>query len=218
MRNENKEIFIPGPCGRIQAKYFKNKQPGAPVAIVLQPHPQYGGTMNNRIIYETYNSFFRKGFSVIRINFRGVDKSDGDFDNGQGELSDAAAALDWIEKENPGYSQCWVSGFSFGALICMQLIMRRPEVTKFIAIAPQPNVYDFTFLAPCPTSGQIIFGEKDELVPKSSIQNLSDRLKSQKGIEVDFFEIKNSNHFFKDREEDLKKAIDKYIQKKTELI
>jgi len=100
----------------------------------------------------------------------------------------------------------------------MQLIMRRPEVTKFIAIAPQPNVYDFTFLAPCPTSGQIIFGEKDELVSKSSIQDLNQRLKNQKEIEVDFSEIKNANHFFKNREEDLRKVIDKYIQKKTELI
>jgi hypothetical protein len=96
--------------------------------------------------------------------------------------------------------------------------MRRPEVTKFIAIAPQPNVYDFTFLAPCPTSGQIIFGEKDELVSKSSIQDLNQRLKNQKEIEVDFSEIKNANHFFKNREEDLRKVIDKYIQKKTELI
>ena len=128
-----------------------------------------GGTMNNKIVYETYNCFYKNKFSVIRINFRGVEKSDGIFDNGQGELSDAAAALDWLEKENPGYSQCWVSGFSFGSLICMQLIMRRPEVNKFIAISPQPNVYDFTFLAPCPTSGQIIFAEKDELVSKDSI-------------------------------------------------
>ena len=153
MKNENKEIFIPGPSGRIQAKYYKSKQQGAPVALVLQPHPQYGGTMNNRIVYETYNCFFKNGFSIIRINFRGVEKSDGIFDNGQGELSDAAAALDWIEKENPGYSQCWVSGFSFGALICMQLIMRRPEVNKFITISPQPNLYDFSFLSPCPISG-----------------------------------------------------------------
>ena len=112
MTIENKEIFIPGPCGRIQAKYFKSMQRGAPIALVLQPHPQYGGTMNNRIVYETYNCFYKNNFSVIRINFRGVNKSDGVFDNGQGELSDAAAALDWIEKENPGYSQCWVSGFS----------------------------------------------------------------------------------------------------------
>ena len=116
MKSENEEIFIPGSCGRIQAKYIKSKQQGAPVALILQPHPQYGGTMNNRIVYETYNSFYKNNFSVIRINFRGVEKSDGIFDNGQGELSDAAAALDWIERENPGYSQCWVSGFSFGSL------------------------------------------------------------------------------------------------------
>ena len=153
---KNQEIFIPGPSGRIQAKYFKNEKQGTPVALVLQPHPQYGGTMNNRIIHETYNCFYKNKFSVIKINFRGVEKSDGVFDNGQGELSDAAAALDWIEKENPGYSQCWVSGFSFGALICMQLIMRRPEVNKFIAISPQPNLYDFTFLSPCPISGLVI--------------------------------------------------------------
>ena len=65
---ENKEIFIPGPSGRIQAKYFKSKKQGSSVALVLQPHPQYGGTMNNRIVYETYNQFYKNGFSVIRIN------------------------------------------------------------------------------------------------------------------------------------------------------
>ena len=138
--------------------------------------------MNNRIVYETYNSFYKNGFSVIRINFRGVEKSDGVFDNGQGELSDAAAALDWIEKENPGFSQCWVSGFSFGSLICMQLIMRRPEVNKFIAISPQPNVYDFTFLAPCPISGLIVYGKNDELVSEESILNLKKRLSACKKI------------------------------------
>ena len=169
---ENKEIFIPGPSGRIQAKYFKSKKQAAPIALVLQPHPQYGGTMNNRIVYEAYNCFYKNNFSVIRINFRGVEKSDGVFDNGQGELSDAAAALDWVERDNPGYSQCWVSGFSFGALICMQLIMRRPEVNKFVAISPQPNVYDFTFLAPCPISGLVVYGKNDELVEIDSILNL----------------------------------------------
>ena len=100
----------------------------------------------------------------------------------------------------------------------MQLIMRRPEVNNFIALSPQPNVYDFSFLAPCPTSGQIIFGEKDELVSKESINELNNRLKNQKGIKVEFSEIKNSNHFFKDKEEDLKKIINNYIKKNTELI
>ena len=214
MKNENKEIFIPGPCGRIQAKYSKSKQVGAPVALVLQPHPQYGGTMNNKIVYEVYNTFYKMGFSVIRINFRGVEKSDGVFDNGQGELSDAAAALDWIEKENPGYSQCWVSGFSFGALICMQLIMRRPEVNKFVAISPQPNVYDFTFLAPCPISGLIIYGKNDELVPEESILNLKKRLNIQKNIEVKFNPINGANHFYKSKEKELSSIVQSYLRDK----
>ena len=218
MAIESKEIFIPGPSGRIQAKYHKNKQPGAPIAIVLQPHPQYGGTMNNRIVYETYSSFYKNKFSVIRINFRGVEKSDGVFDNGQGELSDAAAALDWIEKENPGYNQCWVSGFSFGALICMQLIMRRPEVNKFIAISPQPNVYDFTFLAPCPISGLIVYGKNDELVQVDSILNLKKRLNMQKNISVKFDSIPNANHFFKDKEKELSNSIAEYIKDKVTIV
>ncbi|MDC6481977.1 alpha/beta hydrolase [Pelagibacteraceae bacterium] len=218
MKPKSTEIFIPGPAGRLEAKYYKNPKFGAPVAIVLQPHPQYGGSMNNKIVQKTYNIFLENGFSVIRINFRGVGKSDGVFDNGQGELSDAAAALDWIERENLDYSQCWVSGFSFGSLICMQLIMRRPEVNNFIAISPQPNVYDFSFLAPCPTSGQILYSDGDELVTKDSIDELDKRIKSQKGIEVIFTKIKNANHFFKDKEDVLALEIEKYIKEKTALI
>jgi len=218
MKQKSVEIFLPGPSGRLEGKYFKNEKIGSPVAVILQPHPQYGGTMNNKIVQEAYNVFIKNGFSVLRFNFRGVGKSDGTFDNGQGELSDAAAALDWIERDNQNYSQCWISGFSFGSLICMQLIMRRPEVTKFISISPQPNVYDFTFLAPCPTSGQIIYGDKDELVSRESLTELKNRLKSQKGIDVLFSEIKGANHFFKNKEDDLKKEIDKYVSEKTELI
>ena len=218
MKNGNKEIFIPGPSGRIQAKYVKNKQQGAPIALVLQPHPQYGGTMNNRVVFETYNCFYKNGFSVIRINFRGVQKSDGVFDNGQGELADAAAALDWIEKENPGYSQCWVSGFSFGSLICMQLIMRRPEVNKFIAISPQPNLYDFTFLSPCPISGLVTYGKNDELVQLDSILNLKKRLSLQKNISVKFDVISNANHFFKGREKELVISLNNYIKEKITII
>ncbi len=218
MKSGSKEIFIPGPSGRIQAKYIKNKQQGSPIALVLQPHPQYGGTMNNRIVYEAYNCFYKNGFSVIRINFRGVEKSYGIFDNGQGELSDAAAALDWLEKENPGYSQCWVAGFSFGSLICMQLIMRRPEVNKFIAISPQPNVYDFTFLAPCPISGLVTYGKSDELVPEDSILNLKKRLSSQKNIEVKFNSISNANHFYKKKEKELSECIDRYLKDKISIL
>ena len=152
MDNKILEIFIPGPAGRLEAKYYKSKKPTSPIALVLQPHPQYGGTMNNKVVAETFQTFMENDFSVCRVNFRGVGKSDGEFDNGQGELADAAAALDWLERENFDNSQCWVSGFSFGSLIAMQLLMRRPEINRFIAISPQPNAYDFSFLSPCPLS------------------------------------------------------------------
>ena len=218
MKPKSSEIFIPGPAGRLEAKYYKNPKFGSPVAIVLQPHPQYGGTMNNKIVQLAYNIFLENGFSVIKLNFRGVGKSDGIFDNGQGELSDAAAALDWVERENLDYSQCWVSGFSFGALICMQLIMRRPEVNNFIAISPQPNVYDFSFLAPCPTSGLVVYSEIDELVTKESIEELDKRIKNQKGVEVIFAKIEKANHFFREKEKELSQIIKKYIKEKTALI
>ena len=113
MENKVLEIFIPGPAGRLEAKYFKSKKNTSPIALVLQPHPQYGGTMNNKVVVETFNIFKENNFSVCRFNFRGVGRSDGEFDNGQGELADAAAALDWLERENLDNSQCWVSGFSF---------------------------------------------------------------------------------------------------------
>ena len=218
MKPKSSEIFISGPAGRLEAKYYKNPKFGSPVAIVLHPHPQYGGTMRNKIVQLIFNAFVEKGFSVIKINFRGVGKSDGVFDNGQGELSDAAAALDWIERENLDYSQCWISGFSFGALLCMQLIMRRPEVNNFVAISPQPNVYDFSFLAPCPTSGQVSFSDSDELVTAESINELDQRIKIQKGVEVVFTKIKGGNHFFKNKETELKNEIINYISNKTAFI
>jgi hypothetical protein len=214
MKSKVSEIFIPGPIGRIQAKYIQSQKKNPPIALVLQPHPQYGGTMNNKIVYEIFNTYIKNGFSVIRINFRGVGKSDGIFDNGQGELSDAAAALDWVEKNNENYSQCWVSGFSFGSLISMQLIMRRPEVNKFVIVSPQPNIYDFSFLAPCPSSGLIIYGKNDELVPEEYMSNLKLRLDSQKNIEVKFSAVNNANHFFKNKEKEMVSIINKYIEGK----
>ena len=218
MKQKSVEVFIPGPAGRLEGKYFKNQKQKSPIAIVLQPHPQYGGTMNNRVVVEVFKSFVENGFSVLRINFRGVGKSDGTFDNGQGELSDAAAALDWIERENQDFSQCWVSGFSFGSLICMQLIMRRPEVNKFVSVSPQPNLYDFTFLSPCPISGIVIYGKNDELVDLDSMMNLKKRLSIQKNIEVKFDSISNANHFYKGKEKELASSIDKYIKDKITII
>ena len=217
MENKIVEVFIPGPAGRLEAKYYKGKKITAPIALILQPHPQYGGTMNNKIVVDIFQVFMDSDFSVCRVNFRGVGKSDGEFDNGQGELADAAAALDWLERENFDNSQCWVSGFSFGSLIAMQLLMRRPEINRFIAVSPQPNIYDFSFLSPCPASGLMVYGKNDELVSLDSFNSLNRRLSTQTGIKVDFQEIDGANHFFSNKEKELSFILDKYIKKESAL-
>jgi len=99
----------------------------------------------------------------------------------------------------------------------MQLLMRRPEINRFIAISPQPNVYDFSFLSPCPTSGLMIYGKKDELVPSEHVNDLNKRLSAQKGIEVEFQSINDANHFFSKTEDVLIKSLDKYIKKESAL-
>ena len=184
MSNQVKEILFTGPDGRLVGKYKKGQSLNPPVALLLHPHPLYGGTMNNPIVMELYNIFDALGFSTFRFNFRGVGKSEGKFDNGLGELADAAAALDWVQRQNPNTNQCWVSGFSFGAVICMQLLMRRPEITRFVSVSPKPNLYDFNFLAPCPASGLIVHGKKDEIAPLDDVQKLAQKLQTQKNITV----------------------------------
>ena len=212
MSNQVKEILFTGPDGRLVGKYKKGQSLNPPVALLLHPHPLYGGTMNNPIVMELYNIFDALGFSTFRFNFRGVGKSEGKFDNGLGELADAAAALDWVQRQNPNTNQCWVSGFSFGAVICMQLLMRRPEITRFVSVSPQPNLYDFNFLAPCPASGLIVHGKKDEIAPLEDVQKLAQKLQAQKNITVEYEEVSGANHFYDNEIPKLKKIIENYIE------
>jgi alpha/beta superfamily hydrolase len=212
MSNQVKEILFTGPDGRLVGKYKKGQSLNPPVALLLHPHPLYGGTMNNPIVMELYNVFDSLGFSTFRFNFRGVGKSEGKFDNGLGELADAAAALDWVQRQNPNTNQCWVSGFSFGAVICMQLLMRRPEITRFISVSPQPNLYDFNFLAPCPASGLIVHGKKDEIAPLDDVQKLAQKLQAQKNITINYEEVSGANHFYDNEIPKLKKVIENYIE------
>ncbi len=183
------EVNISGPSGRLEGRFHPQNDENAPVAIILHPHPKFGGTMNNKVVYNLHYCFFNLGFTCLRFNFRGVGKSEGEFDDGLGELADAASALDFLQTHTPNSSSCWVIGFSFGSWIGMQLLMRRPEISGFVSVSPPANSYDFSFLAPCPSSGLIISGSLDSLVPPPAIKVLSDRLKLQKGIEVSHKEI-----------------------------
>ena len=207
------EVIFPGPEGRLEGRYQPASRARAPVAIILQPHPQQG-TMNHPISMALYNTFVRRGFATLRFNFRGVGRSQGVFDNGIGELSDAASALDWMQQFNPEASTTWVGGFSFGAWIGMQLLMRRPEIRGFLSIAPPANLYDFTFLAPCPSSGLIVDGAADEVVTGVSVQKLVDKLKTQRHITIDHATVPKANHFFEHEMPELMAIIDAYLDKR----
>ncbi len=205
------EVIINGPEGRIEGRYRHSATENAPIALILHPHPEHGGTMNNRVVYSLFHTFVRHSFSVLRINFRGVGRSQGTFDNGQGELSDAASSLDWLQSFNGKASNCWIGGFSFGAWIGMQLLMRRPEVSGFISVAPPANMFDFTFLAPCPSSGLIVQGGADELVPEPSVAQLVAKLAIQKRITVDYRIIDGANHFLNNHIDTLESHVDDYL-------
>ena len=206
------EIIFNGPDGRLEGRYHKSQQKDAPIAVVLHPHPLHGGNMNNRGVYTLYNAFADSGFSVLRFNFRGVGRSQGSYDSGAGELSDAAYAFDWLQQVNTTSNLCWIGGYSFGALIAMQLMMRRPEIEGFVSVAPPADSEDFSFLAPCPSSGIIIHGEDDTNVPVESVKKLASKLDGQKNISVQFQSIKGTDHFFKDKIEEISSAASTYIQ------
>jgi alpha/beta superfamily hydrolase len=167
--------------------------------------------MNHPITLALYKDFMKRGFAVLRFNFRGVGKSQGIFDNGVGELSDAASALDWIQQVHPEAETTWVAGFSFGAWIGMQLLMRRPEARGFISIAPPANMYDFSFLAPCPASGIIIQGEADEVVTPPAVVKLVEKLRTQKGITIEYKTVPGANHFFAQEMPQLMRTVDDYL-------
>jgi alpha/beta superfamily hydrolase len=208
------EVIFTGEDGRIEGRFHPGRTRNAPIAIILHPHPQFGGTMNNPVVYQLYYAFANRGFAALRFNFRGVGRSQGTFDHGQGELSDAAAALDWTQATNPDARACWIAGFSFGAWIGMQLLMRRPEVEGFISIAAPASLYDFSFLAPCPSSGLFVHGDKDAVVPVSAVGTLVEKLKTQKGIIIDQQIVKGANHFFDGKADELIEVVDEYLDKR----
>ena len=207
------DVIFNGPEGRLEGRYQHNRSPNAPIALMLHPHPQHGGTMNNKVVYTLYHAFVRKGFSVLRFNFRGVGRSQGTYDRGEGELADAASALDWLQSYNQNATSCWIAGFSFGAWIGMQLLMRRPEIAGFISVSPPANIYDFSFLAPCPSSGLVIQGQSDEIVTEDSVIKLVDKLQHQRDIVIDYRPVPGADHFYRDQLEDLDAEVQEYLDK-----
>ncbi len=206
------EVIINGPAGRIEGRYHQNPNPKAPVALVLHPHPLHGGTMNNKITYNLYKSFVDNGFSVLRINFRGVGRSEGKFDNGIGELLDATAAANWLHDQNMEATEYWIAGFSFGSWIALQLVMRRPEFENYILVAPPATKYDFNFIVPCTSAGLVVQGNKDEITKEPDSAKLAEKLSARDGAEVVYQMVHGADHFFSAQIKDFEEIVDSHIK------
>lgn len=207
------EVIFNGSDGRLEGRYVHGEGPNPPLAIVLHPHPLHGGTMNNRVVFSMFQVFQKRGFSVLRFNFRGVGRSQGVFDQGQGELRDAASALDWMQLHNPNSRIVWCAGFSFGAWIAMQLLMRRPEIHRFVCAALPASLYDFSFLAPCPSSGLVIQGENDVVTQTDAVRKLCDKLQHQRAIDIDVEVIEGADHVFAKKIDALGEMVGAYVDR-----
>ncbi len=202
----SERLFIDGPVGRLQA-IMELSADHTPVGnvVVCHPHPQHGGTMHNKVAHTLARAFVHVGFAALRFNFRGTEQSEGEYDEGVGELDDALAAITWMRARNPGMP-LWVAGFSFGAAIAVKaavatdvdgLISVAPAITRFASgLDKQPE---------CPWL--IVQGDQDELVDIDETVAWVDGLNPGPELLI----IPNAEHFFHGRLIDLREAVAEFI-------
>ncbi len=211
-----KSVMIPGEKGLIEGKYFVsglNDVFGKSIALVLHPNSISGGTMNNKVVKSMFDSFKKLGFDVLRINFRGVGRSQGNYDNGVGEINDALSAMDWLldKYRDDKISNAWVAGFGFGSLVCMQTVMRRPTINGFVSVSPPSESMSLNMLTPCP-NGIILAGENDHTISQSFISDLSSSLSCQQGSSISCKYLANTDHYLVDGLDDLQDEVYSYVK------
>ena len=171
MKTTREQLFLAGPAGKLQAIL---EQPDAPrgCAVVCHPHPQYGGSMHNKVAHTLARAFVMSGFAALRFNFRGTGASEGEYDNGSGEVDDALAAMHWMRRRAPD-KPLWLGGFSFGAAIVIRaavatpvngLVSIAPAVSRFAADVAGDDAGSVDMRQPaCPWL--IVQGDADDIVP-----------------------------------------------------
>ena len=198
---------IPGPLGTLEALLDEPAAAhgisrgglvevgasGAPKAAVVlgHPHPQYGGTMHSKALYQASKALARIGCSVLRFNFRGVGRSAGAFDEGRGERDDFRAGLDFMRSKYPG-SPVWAGGMSFGAMIGLTTAVEDPGVSALIGIAVPITRYDFEKVRTSAQAKFLIHGERDELFPVRDVREFYARAADPKELVV----IDGADHVF----------------------
>jgi uncharacterized protein len=208
-----RSLFLAGPAGRLEALLNAGSPYATHAAVVCHPHPLYGGTLHNKVVFHTMKALNSFGFPVLRFNFRGAGLSEGEHANGIGEVEDVRAALDWLERE------CALpvifAGFSFGAAVGLRAAYADDRVCAVIAlglpaVAVEGRVYDFEFLRECIKPKLFVSGSRDQFGPAGKLEALIQTFADPKKL----VRIDAGDHFFEGRLKELRAAIEEWIRER----
>jgi alpha/beta superfamily hydrolase len=206
--HDSRNLFLEGPAGRLEAILWTPTGVARPplAAVVCHPHPLFGGTMHNKVVYQTAKSLDALGIPVLRFNFRGAGLSEGEHDRGCGEQGDVRAALDFLATEFPGVPLL-VAGFSFGSLVGLRVACENPRVSHLIGLGLPVNNSDFSFLSRCSKPKLFVHGSNDEHGAIEKVKTLVSSLPGETQLVV----VEEADHFFKGKLDQVDRAITSWI-------
>jgi uncharacterized protein len=199
-------LYLDGPVGRLEALLESPAdKPASGVALVCHPHPQQGGTMQNKVAHTLAKAFVNCGFRALRFNYRGVGNSEGEYDEARGELDDALAALAYLRQRWPGET-FWIAGFSFGAAIAIRAAVAE---TPAGLVSVAPAVYRFAnnleVQPACPWL--IVHGDQDELIPLDETIQWVNSMAAGPELEV----FADTGHFFHGKLVQLRETVTAFV-------
>lgn len=194
--NLHRNIFIPGPAGRIEAVYWKTAASNPPiVAVVCHPHPLFGGTLHNKVVYQTARTFDRLSVPVLRFNFRGAGMSEGIHDRGRGEQEDVRAAIDFMAGEYSGVPMV-IAGFSFGCWVGLRVGCEDARVAELVGLGAPVGDSDFSYLAKCDKPRLLIQGEHDQFGSPEKLMEVVRSFPAKMQKETRVVVVAGGDHFF----------------------
>jgi alpha/beta superfamily hydrolase len=201
-------LFIPSTHGQLEAILKTPRGPMRGVALVLHPHPLFGGTMHNKVVFRAAAALNDAGLVALRLNFRGVGQSTGKHDEGRGERDDVRAGLDYLTENYPN-QEITLCGFSFGARVGLEVGAADQRVARLISIGTPVDKYDFSFLQQSPKPILFVHGDRDEFGQVDRLHDLVATIKAPVEVKI----IRGAGHFFDDQLGELKAAITAWVLK-----